>query len=388
MHFPWKRARRRLAAAVGVLFALAAIVAGPAASQRAALAGDRPPAPTVKPAPEPGTTLPSTWSPEIAATASDRTAEKAGSAPASIASQTADLLSAAAQGSAHTCSARIDAWSTSSQTFQTINTCTLTLPTTGTVYLSAGASAGLWPYNGGQPFEAQFRIAVDGENLARTDRRVNVYTDSGDGTDENVATQAVVTLGPGDHTVSFVGALSSGAGPVQLYRPSITAIYAPLDSDIQMCGSPELASWQPPGAGQFQPISSCTLTLPITGTVYLSASASVGLAPGGQPFEAAFGVYVDDAFKNFAYMNVYTDSGNGTDKIATVQIPVTLGPGAHTFYLKGGYSLAPGRYSSPSPRSPPSTFPRTARRLAPAGGSTASGRPATRLRINRSSGAR
>lgn len=257
-------------------------------------------------------------------------------APAeSMSARPADLPSLATPASARTCSKTTIAWSTASELFELVTTCTITIPITGTVYLNASASVGL-ASNAGQAYLARFQIGVDNARLPSSDRYVEINADSGDGTDENLASQAVVTLGPGEHTISLFSALAAGAGPVQLYRATITAIYAPVGGDMRICGSPELASWQPSGPEPFQPIASCALTLPITGTVFLSASTAQSVAISGQAYTGQYSLRVDNSPKDYSYVDVYPGVGSGTNRTVALQAGVSVGPGARTFSLLGG----------------------------------------------------
>ena len=56
------------------------------------------------------------------------------------------------------------------------------------------------------------------------DRWVNVYTDSGDGTDRVVADSGLIDVSAGPHTFYFVGRRYSGSGTVELIRPSLTVL--------------------------------------------------------------------------------------------------------------------------------------------------------------------
>ena len=90
-------------------------------------------------------------------------------------------------------------------------------------------------YFGGGNWEGQIRWGVDDPNGSDNyDRWVNVYTDSGDGTDRVVADSGLIDVAAGPHTFYFVGRLYSGSGTVELFRPALTVlvpagqVYLPL----------------------------------------------------------------------------------------------------------------------------------------------------------------
>ena len=53
---------------------------------------------------------------------------------------------------------------------------------------------------------------------------VNVYNDSGDGTDKSVALSVLKSVTAGTHTFYFLGSRYNGAGTVLLYDPTLTVI--------------------------------------------------------------------------------------------------------------------------------------------------------------------
>jgi hypothetical protein len=173
---------------------------------------------------------------------------------------------------------------------------------------------------------------------------VNIYTDGDDGSDRSVATQALQALGPGTHTFTLFGARSAGAGKVQLFDPALSAIFMPQGGQAASSASaPQLSGWTT-AAPDLQPVISCTLTLPISGTVYISASASAGVAAGSGAYEGQFQLGVDSfaLARTQRRVNIYADSGDGADKSVATQALQALGPGTHTFTLFGARSAGAG----------------------------------------------
>jgi hypothetical protein len=112
-------------------------------------------------------------------------------------------------------------WTTTSNTFQVIRQCTLSVPQNGWVFISADSSVAR---QDGE-FESQFEIDIDSTSGdANIDRWVNVYNDSGDGTDESAALSVLKQVTSGSHTFYFLGRRYSGAGTVLLYDPTLTVL--------------------------------------------------------------------------------------------------------------------------------------------------------------------
>jgi hypothetical protein len=91
----------------------------------------------------------------------------------------------------------------------------------GWVYFSADASLGRQD----APYEARFRISIDNKlGDPNIDRWVNVYNDTGDGTDKSVALTVRRPIKAGTHTFYFLAQRHSGTGVVQVYDPMLTVI--------------------------------------------------------------------------------------------------------------------------------------------------------------------
>ncbi|HEX6288627.1 MAG TPA: hypothetical protein VFZ66_05520 [Herpetosiphonaceae bacterium] len=225
-------------------------------------------------------------------------------------------------------------WTTTSNSFETIRSCTLTLPENGFVYLIGSTALGR---NNGD-FEARLNVSIDSASgNAATDRWINVYGDSGDGTDKNAQVTLLAPVSAGTHTFYFLGARYNGAGTLQLYDPSLSVLYFPGSSgDVLACGVASNTVWTTT-ADSFQEIRSCGLNVPKSGFVYLNGTTSAGLGSGGA-YEGRFRLGVDTVSGTASsdrWVNVYTDSGDGTDEAVATSLLTSVSAGTHTFYFSG-----------------------------------------------------
>lgn len=225
-------------------------------------------------------------------------------------------------------------WTTTSSAFETIRSCTLSFPANGFVYLVGSTAIGINNAN----YEARLNVSIDspGGNAA-TDRWINAYTDSGDGTDKNVQVTLLAPVSAGSHTFYFLGARYNGTGTVQLYDPSLSVLYFPGASEVLTCGVSSNLVWNT-AETSFQAIRSCTLNVPKSGFVYLSGTASAGLASGGSAYEARFRLGVDavgGTASSDRWVNVTTDTGDGTDEAVATSLLTSVAAGEHTFYFSG-----------------------------------------------------
>jgi hypothetical protein len=224
-------------------------------------------------------------------------------------------------------------WTTTSSSFQVIRQCELTVPQTGWVFLSADGS--VTRLDG--EYEAWFEIGIDGTSgSSATDRWVNVYNDSGDGTDKSVALSVLKPVTAGTHTFNFLGTRYSGTGTVQLFDPTLTAIFIPTaNSQAVTCGASGDMNWTTTSTS-FQIIRQCTLMVPQAGWVFLSADGSVAREDG--EYEAWFDLSIDGTSGNSGinrWVNVYNDSGDGTDETVALSRLQSVTAGTHTFYFLG-----------------------------------------------------
>jgi microcystin-dependent protein len=225
-------------------------------------------------------------------------------------------------------------WSTTSATFAPIRSCTLDIGESGFVYLSGSSSVGR--LNG--EYEARFRLGIDSASgNTATDRWVNIYNDSGDGTDKAAAVTLLIPISAGVHTFSFLGARYAGAGTVLLYSPSLSVLYFPDSSaDVQSCGASGSGLFNTL-TSTFQTIRSCSLSASQSGFAFISATASAGLGSGGA-YEGRVRVGVDSVnglAGSDRWVNVYPDSGDGTDEAVATSLLTPIVAGSHTFYFLG-----------------------------------------------------
>lgn len=226
-------------------------------------------------------------------------------------------------------------WTTSSVSWQVIRSCAIDVPEAGFVYVDATASLGI--ASGSTAFEARFGLNIDNATgNSSTDRWVNIYTDSGDGTDKSVADTMIQSVSAGTHTIYFLGTRYNGSGTVQLYNPTLSVLYFPSSStDVLACGVTSNTTWTTTSTS-FQTIRSCTLNVPQSGFVYVSGTASVGLSDTA--FESRFRVGIDTTSGTASsdrWVNVYTDGGDGTDETVATSLVAPVATGAHTFYFLG-----------------------------------------------------
>jgi hypothetical protein len=224
-------------------------------------------------------------------------------------------------------------WTTTSSSFETIRSCTLTVPENGFVYITGSTALGIKDGN----YEARLNVSIDSPsgNIG-TDRWINAYTDGGDGTDKNIETTLLAPVSAGAHTFYFLAARYNGTGTVQLYDPSLSVLYLPASSDdVLACGASGNLVWNTTDT-TFQAIRSCSLDAPQSGFVYVSGTASAGLASGGSPYEARYRIGVDNVSGTASsdrWVNVTTDTGDGTDEAMATSLLTSVAAGSHTFYF-------------------------------------------------------
>ena len=191
------------------------------------------------------------------------------------------------------------------------------------------------------PYEVRYHVAVDDNTLAAgwPDHWTNVYTDTGDGTDEALASSMLTHIVSGTHTFYFGVNRYAGSGTVQLYNPALSVLYFPDNSVVaKTCGSFEgSGDWQNSTANNTT-IRACTLDVPGHGFAIVDANASAGLPYGSANWEGQFRWGVDDANGSDAYdrwINVSTDGGDGTDRVVADSGLIDVSAGPHTFYFVG-----------------------------------------------------
>ncbi len=228
-------------------------------------------------------------------------------------------------------------WTTTSGTFEIVRQCTLTVPFDGQLFISANGSL----FNSNGEYEAQFRIDVDStDGDANIDRWVNVYNDSGDGSDRSMALSVQRQVGAGTHTIYLLGKRYAGPGKVGVHDPTLSAIFTPAS---RTCGASGNAVWTTTSAS-FQVVRQCTLTVPSDGFLLISADGSLRNYNG--QYEGQFEIDIDSTVGDLdvdRWLNIYNDSVDGSDESValTVRKPVTAG--THTVYYLGKRKSGPGQ---------------------------------------------
>jgi hypothetical protein len=140
----------------------------------------------------------------------------------------------------------------------------------------------------------------------------------------------------GTHTFYSLGKRYGGAGTVLLYDPTLTVIFIPAsNSQILSCGNSGSLNWMTTSPS-FQVIRQCSLTLPQGGYVFISADSSVVRQDG--EYEARFEIGIDNTSGDTnidRWVNMYNDSGDGTDKSVALSVLKPISAGTHTFYSLG-----------------------------------------------------
>ena len=229
-------------------------------------------------------------------------------------------------------------FTTTSNAFVAVQSCALDLPSPGWVYLNATASAVLED----APYEVQYHTAID-SNTAGTgwpDHWTNVYTDTGDGTDEALAASMLTQVGAGARTFYFGVSRYGGLGAIRLLNPSLSVLYFPENNVIaRTCGKYLGAGdWQTTSSS-YMTVLTCTLDLPASGFAIVDVNASAGLTYGSSAWEGAFRWGMDDpsgSSDTDRWTNVYTDTGDGTDRVVADSGLIAAPAGRHTFYFVAG----------------------------------------------------
>jgi hypothetical protein len=228
-------------------------------------------------------------------------------------------------------------WTTTSATAVVVLQCTLSAPQAGKVYISASTSLALQDNN----YEVRLGIGIDGTTPdSSADRWVNVYTDTGDGTDKSAALSVLKPVAAGTHTFNLLVSRYAGAGTVLLYDPTLAVIFIPeTNTQLLACGASANNTWESTSATA-QVIRQCALTLPKAGWVFISADSSVARKDG--EYEVRLGVGIDSTSPILVadrWFNLYNDAGDGADESAALTVLQPVAAGAHTFnYLGSRYS--------------------------------------------------
>ena len=233
-------------------------------------------------------------------------------------------------------------WSTTSSTAAVVRSCSLTLPQDGLIFFSADASIA----RSDGEFEIHLQASLDAASPeSAPDRWVNLYNDSGDGTDKSAALSFVRPVSAGAHTFNLLASRYAGTATATLYDPTVSVIYIPLAATRMVaCGDAQHTN-HTISTPSYQVLTQCTLTVPQSGWVFISADASLGFAAAGAAYEGRFEIGVDNPngdANTDRWVNIYTDATDGTDKTVALNAIRYLSAGTHTFYMVGRLASGAG----------------------------------------------
>lgn len=207
-----------------------------------------------------------------------------------------------------------------------VRSCKLVAPVAGNVLVIA---TGTVDYING-PYLAYFNVGIDiltgDENY---DRYVQVTQDATYGdSDWSISVSVLLPVAAGLHTIYFTGARYSGTGTINMYDPTLSAVFIPSNNvDMVTCSSS--------GQQNFTTTSStlvaarqCTFTMPAASQVFIMYNTGLGLDDSA--YEAHLRLGID---------NLTGDSGN--DRWVDVG---DLG-GFNSAQVSGVYSLAAGTHT-------------------------------------------
>jgi len=219
-------------------------------------------------------------------------------------------------------------WETTSDSYEIIRECSLSVPQDGWVLISADGSVGrVDEYE----FEALFSLGS-----SETQRWVNVYNISEGWEERTIAGSILKPVTSGTNKFIFQGYRSAGEGIVRVYDPTLSVIYFPASlASVQTCGVAGGSTWTS-GSSNWSVIHQCSFHVPKIGLAFMSANGTVAWHDGD--YEGTFRVGIDDSSGNPStdrYINIESDSDNGTDKSVAVSILQPITAETHTFYFVG-----------------------------------------------------
>lgn len=225
-------------------------------------------------------------------------------------------------------------WTTTSSSFVSIRECSIGVPMDGWIFISANGTVAR---QDGE-YEANFRIGVDNTTGdSNIDRWVNVYDDAGDGSDTTMALSVLKPITAGQHTVHLLGRRYSGTATALVYDPTLSVVFIPsTNTELMACGDSGNANWTTASA-TYDIVRQCSLTVPGPGWVFLSADGTVARSDG--EYEGSFRIDIDNTAGDpniDRWVNVYNDSGDGSDRSVAITAVRAVSTGLHTFYFLGG----------------------------------------------------
>lgn len=231
-----------------------------------------------------------------------------------------------------TCSDTQPLWGTTAPDFQTIASCSITTPQSGSVLLFANGS--LDYFNG--EYEARFRLGVDESTSGEddSDRWANVYNGAG-GNDTGVVLSLLKPITSGTHSFYFLGRRYDGGSIVTMYNGVLNAIFIPSSGTrLRTCDESIGHFWNSTSTlSTFEDVTQCTITLPEDGWLYVTADASAGYQDA--TYGAQFVLNVDrgsNQADRYTYIN--SDLGDGRDRVVALSMLQRVSAGNHTIYLQ------------------------------------------------------
>ncbi len=192
-----------------------------------------------------------------------------------------------------TCGAvtQLTQWTTTKPAFDPVVTCSVTLPTTGTIYLSASATVHADTDTSATAALMEFGIAGDGAVSAQSQRLLDVHRNSNGGEPMQLTTQTSFQVGPGAHSFVLQGRRNSGTVVPDAAYAQITGYFVPAVEAAANCISPQagLITVQP---GEQLPVAQCTVTTQSHGQVHLLISS--GLDVGTSNRSVALSATIDN----------------------------------------------------------------------------------------------
>ncbi len=215
-----------------------------------------------------------------------------------------------------------------SGTYQTLRTCSLTVPEAGHLFVSANGSVG---YEDAYS-RALFRIEINDTRKLETDRYIAVFSDAGDGSDASFAISGLFPVAAGKQTVDLVGIRDSGTGTMKVYDPTLTLLFIPgTGTDMLTCSDMD-ATMFTTTSSLYQTMRNCSLNLPSDGWVFISADATAWGA--ATPFEATFDIGIDNSTGTAdatRWVNAYSVNQKAVDRSAALTMLRPISAGSHTF---------------------------------------------------------
>ena len=182
-------------------------------------------------------------------------------------------------------------WTTTKVAFDPVVTCSVTLPTTGTIYLSASATVRADTDTPATSALMEFGIIGDGTVSAQSQRLLDVHRNSEIGEPMQLTTQTSFQVGPGAHSFVLQGRRNLGTVVADAAYAQITGYFVPAAEAAANCISP-LAGTITVQQGEQLPVAQCTVTTPSHGQIHLLISS--GLDVGASDRSVALSATIDN----------------------------------------------------------------------------------------------